>query len=316
MLSVIARVDLNMIENVQRTLRACVGKMTYLRNSAQMVHFMPLKDFFVEDSLAFSHLFFLRTMRSHQSVAESSGLDDPEFDRWMAGTVVKHISETAAAVLGVGDPRISPHQFKVVEFYGYVGLTFEYLKLLIESSKSPDDLLSGLACGPIEARLKFDVLQSEDRHLSHYLPDGKEVEELLLSGGGGADLVIYNHDEAVHRGWAISHSLSDVVQRVTCPIVAAVRVALDGEETTRFSIRGQRVILETESALKASLHKAPGNWIFRLLPGVDDGFFLPLKSPVDDDGEEVAASSRKPGTAVMLLVRAPRNFAIKGFSQI
>lgn len=290
--------------------------MTYLRNSAQMLHFMPLQDFFVEDSLAFSHLFFLRTMRRHRSVSEGSGLDDPEFDRWMAGTVVKHIAETAATILGVGAQRLSPHQFKIIEFYGYVGLTFEYLKLLIESSQSPDDLLSGLVCGPIGARLKFDVLQSEDRHPSHYLADGKDVEELLTSGGSGADLVIYNHYEAVHRGWFVSHSLSNIIQRISCPIVAAVRVALDGKETTRYSIRGQRVVLETVTALKTYLHSVPGNWMYRLLPGIDDGFFLPPDSPVDGDGEEVEASTREPGTAVMLLVRTENDVALKDFSPI
>ena len=119
-----------------KKLKYCIGKAVYLRNTDIMMHFMPMKEFFVENSLTFCHLFFLRTLRLNQGNASGSGLDNTELNRWMDGTSVKIIAETAQSILNFKFTLKA--KFNILEFYGHIGLTAEYLKLLISQSKFSD----------------------------------------------------------------------------------------------------------------------------------------------------------------------------------
>lgn len=257
--------DEDMMSEGNKTLRWCVGKTTCMRNSSRIIHFMPLKDFFVNDSLDFTHLFFLRALRTN-GMSESAAFKDEELDRWMKGTAVRPIAETAAYLL-----RKKGEGLSVTEVHAGVGVTFEYLKLLLEATKGFFSL-EYKGVGLAENQLKFEVLHAGERYPSRFVPEDRAAE---FSGQAeNRSLTIINADREIREsvGSTIRWEDSIVSGRQT---LLALRVTDAEADDRRTTVKGREVWLPALSRVFQLCREHNTYWYFRLFPAFDSAFFLP-----------------------------------------
>jgi hypothetical protein len=252
-----------------RTLRWCAGKFIRPRGSAELLHFMRLDRFIIDDALDYGHLFVLRALRHR---ADDRALRDDQLDSWMRNTAVKVVAELAAHLLR-GRPGGVGRDVTVAELYPGVGCTYEYLKLLLERERrGTPPRLRYHACGPESCRLKFEVLHADDGYAIDYAADADAAA--WLQSQAHADLVLFNHDQAVRYSTETAVGL-DTFLTFAGPAVLAARVthAPDGRVVT--TVKGRAVYLPALGHVQDQCCRANPAWMFHYVAGFDKDYFLP-----------------------------------------
>ncbi|MDP3181324.1 MAG: hypothetical protein Q8M54_00730 [Desulfobaccales bacterium] len=264
---------------MQKKLFWCAGKFTYASGSPQLLHYMPLKDFLIEDSLDLSHLFFLRTLRFKAEALADNAMQDEGLMRWMEGTAVKMVGEAAFQILKA-DGKPGAGQIHLTEFYPGVGLNFEYLKLLLEKfgAAGQEFIPPGLryeVCGPEPFKLKFEVLHADDAYPCRYAVDRLEGHQQLRHAGRHAHLVIYNHNQTIRQPQDPVVGLEDFFAAVRVPALVAVRATIAAADQWLTTVKGRTVKVPALRRLLDLCRQGDGLWHYRFASGMDADFFLP-----------------------------------------
>jgi hypothetical protein len=243
-------------------LRWCVGKFTFARGSDALLHFMPLKDIAIEDSLDLSHLFLIRSKREHNPATESGGSEDDTLARWMQSTAARLAADTVVALLrhaGAGKDAL-----RVLEIEPGLCLIYEYLK-----SEMRAERIAYTAVGPAALQLKCNVLHADDQPGFRYVPDDDPVEL------AGQDLVIFNHNEAIQRPDSGPERLDSVMQAARGPMLLVLRVTLGPSAETRTTVRRHTAALPSFADVVNRCQAQGGGWMGRVHAGFDKDYFLP-----------------------------------------
>jgi hypothetical protein len=252
-----------------------VGKFVYPRGSAHLLHFMELQPFIVDNALDCTHLFSLRALRARRW---GTGSHDDSLVRFLERTAIKPVAELALDLLQAGNGNGG--KMVVAECHPGLGLTFEYLKLLVETAagaaqvQARKDLLYQ-ACGPEELKLKFEVLHSQDLYPIHYYHDGAGEPQRWLLAANAAQIAIYNHNQSLVQPEEPALKLADFLEQVQAPALIAVRLAKAEEEQWRTTVRGRSLKLPVLKQVLAQCRKNNPFWHYRVTTDHDSDFFLP-----------------------------------------
>ena len=254
-------------EQEPSALRWCVGKFAYVRGAPRPIHFMELKSFVIDDAVDYSHLFYLRALRQR---AQSQELD-AALQRWMDGTAVKPLAELVVRVLERTGART------VEEIYPGVGLTFEYLKLLLSARlASRGESLRYTGVGPDASRRKLLTLHADEDPPARYVTE----EEYRIGHSPRADagpiLRVYNQNQELRQTDEGLISLAEFMSLAADgPAVLSLRVTCASGPAARTTVKGRHVVLPALGDVLTACRAARDDWTYRLVERFDSGFFLP-----------------------------------------
>lgn len=250
-------------------LRWCVGKFVYARGASKPLHFMELKKFIIDDATDYSHLFYLRGLRARNSGHETL---DEELKRWMEGTAVKQTAEVLHHVIG----QLPGGEMKLVEYFPGVGLTFEYLKLLLKM-----DLESGAAGekqialfegrGPPNLQNQFIVLQQDDDYAVQY----KDESKVPVESADASVVGLFNYNQTVRYSHAPTVDLTGFLKYWKGPAVITMRVTGGPGKEIHTNVMGRAIELPPLREVVARCKDSGLHWYYRFDQGFDAGFFLP-----------------------------------------
>ena len=278
---------------MDKKLRWCAGRFIYPRGASQPVHFLPFKDFNVDDGVEFARLFALRALRSHMK--ESPLLDEQLL------AAMKETAEDLTATLGAELLRsLVGHEngpVTVTEFYPGAGVLFEYLKLLLERPDNDGAVDGSLALqyrgwGEESFRTKFNVLHDNDAHQAQYSLESHEDSCELLQALHHSDLVIYNHAESVRHRVEPQISLEKVVRISSVPTIIMVRVTTGDRDQELTTVKGRVLVIPPIDRVLKVCREFDPHWLFKFVPDFDSDFFLPGSGP--PTGLVLGYTARKP----------------------
>jgi len=251
-------------------LRWCVGKFVYVRGSDRPLHFMELKRFIIDDAVDYSHLFYLRGLRARR--ADSGYLDDA-LRKWMEGTAVRPFAEAAVHVLGRAREGL-----RIGEFFPGVGLTFEYMKLLLESEAGQrarpltQATVSFEGYGPLAGRNQFVVLHQN----TGYRIDYKDPAAVPRAGSDlSGHVLLLNQNQSVRMDDDPGPALEEFLSLRSRAKVIAMRVTTGASDEELMTVKGRPIRLMSMSQLSGALRGTRQTWYCRHIPDFDAGFFLP-----------------------------------------
>lgn len=266
---------------MQKRLRRCVGKFVKMRGSPQILHFMELKEFLIEDALDYSHLFFLRALRMRLS---EHGLREEGLLKWMEGTGVRFLAELVLEVLKNQADR-EGCRLTVTEFYPGVGLTFEYIKYLLDSPTPSCKLsvrdLHYEGCGPASYRLKFEVLHQNDVCTFRYFEENLTGRDYLANIFEASNLVFFNHHQSIRYKDETQLTIEQFLHGTRVPAILAVRVVSSENDELKTTVKGRTMKIPSISRILGLCHQNDPFWCYRVVPSLDAAFFLP------DGGAEI-----------------------------
>lgn len=274
-------------------LRWCVGKFVYARGASKPLHFMELKKFIIDNATDYSHLFYLRALRKRQS---NQGAVDDELKRWMEGTAVKPIAEALHHVLNeiAGETAI-------VEYFPGVGLTFEYLKMLLERCAASDPASKRISFfegrGPASLHNQFMVLQQDDDYTVRYVDEKDAASDM----GDGNTIGLFNYNQTVRYDTAPKAGLDQFLKEWCGPAVISMRVTKGDAKEAHTNVMGRIIELPSLQEVIAQCRRVGEHWHYCFEEGFDSGFFLP-----DDKGP----------TGLFIAYTAGRPTSLKGFEPI
>jgi len=245
-----------------------VGKFTYQQGLDKPIHFMELKDFILNDSLDFSHLFYVRSLRVKTI---ESDMKDAGLMNWIEGCAFRFIAET---LYDLWEHKLFDNpQVHITEISPGSGMTFEYLKYLRESKSNSFDM-HYKAWGPEKYQLKFDVLHVRDDYafdyvaVEHIKPLSKEVTQ-------DTDILIVNHDQWLQSDEGGECDVLNCLQEVEKPTLMAVRVTIAEESEVATTVRGKEVILPSLPRVLELCGQKDSDSCYRYFSHFDKNFFLP-----------------------------------------
>jgi hypothetical protein len=258
-------------EEVPAALRWCVGKFAYVRGSPHPIHFMELKSFIIDDAVDYSHLFYLRGIRQRTLPHEEL---DQALRRWMEGTAVKPLAELVLRVLQRTGART------VEEVYPGVGLTFEYLRLLLEAGGGREGNAElGVAytgVGPEASRQKLLALHADEDPPARFLTEAAYGTRDSSLAPTSPTVRVYNHNQELRHRSEGAISLAEFMTRSAGgPAVLSLRVTCAVEAAARTTVKGRHVILPALGEVLATCAASQGHWQYRFLKGFDGDFFIP-----------------------------------------
>ncbi len=199
--------------------------------------------------------------------------------RWMEHSAAKFVGEVAHSILAARSEEDNG-PFPMTEFYPDIGVSFEYLKFLLESEAPTTELppriqLCYKACGPELFRRKFEVLHADDEYLCGCIVDQACGAKCIREMNQGAGLAIYNRNESLRQTEEPVITLQDFLAAAQGALLLAVRVITTHGDQIRTTVKGRRIRFPTiRHVLEECLRTAP-NWHYRTIPDFDAGFFLP-----------------------------------------
>ncbi|MGJ4932280.1 hypothetical protein ACQR1I_35620 [Bradyrhizobium sp. HKCCYLS2038] len=276
--------------SVPRELRWCVGKFVYARGASKPLHFMELKSFIIEDATDYSHLFYLRGLRSRQ---EAGGVTDDDLKRWMDGTAVKPLGELVAHVL----ESLETTRHAIIEYFPGVGLTAEYAKLVLQrnaSSQASRRIERYEGRGPAKFANQFLVLQADEDVDVQYCPD------LLSPVDDEGAVTIVNMNQSVRYEDECEASLEALLRPGIGPKILAMRVTSGDQDVWHMTVKGRAIKLPSLKSIRDLCGKFGRHWNFRFLDRFDAGYFLPTPGP---------------STGLLLAYDAGREWPLAGYSK-
>jgi hypothetical protein len=256
-------------ERTPRELRWCVGKFVYARGASKPLHFMELKSFIIEDATDYSHLFYLRGLRSRQ---EAGGVTDDDLKRWMDGTAVKPLGELVAHVL----ESMETTRHSIIEHYPGVGLTGEYAKLVLQtnaSSRVSRRIERYEGRGPARFANQFLVLQADEDVDVRYCAD------LLSPADDEHAVTIMNLNQSVRYDEECAAPLEALLHSSAGPKILAMRVTSGDEDAWHMTVKGRAIKLPAIKNVRDLCLKYGRHWNFCFLDRFDAGYFLPTSGP-------------------------------------
>lgn len=258
------------VESAPKILRWCVGKFVYVRGADQPLHFMELKRFVIDDAVDYSHLFYLRGLRARRA---DGGYLDEALKKWMEGTAVRPLAEAVVHVSGKTRDRL-----QIGEFFPGVGLTFEYVKLLLESRTTGREaafahpVVRYEGYGPAAARNQFLILHQNTGYEIAYMGNTEVLRpESDLSG----HILVLNHNQNVRMDEDHGPGLEEFLRLRSHAKVIAMRVTASARDEDYTTVKGRRIKLMSMSRLSDALTKTGQTWYCRHILEFDPGFFLP-----------------------------------------
>ena len=232
--------DTELLETVRVVppkLRWCVGKFVYARGASKPLHFMELKKFIIDDATDYSHLFYLRGLRVQKSNFET--LDD-ELRRWMEGTAVKQIAEVLHHVIC----QNSEKEMKIVEYFPGVGLTFEYLRLLLKMAAdgaqgTHKDMALFEGRGPSDLQNQFLVLQRDADFDVRYVDESK----VPVTVSDASTVGLFNYNQTVRYKRAPVVGLAEFMKGWKGPAVITMRVTNGDAQEIHTNVMGRAIEL-------------------------------------------------------------------------
>jgi hypothetical protein len=280
------------VREVPSRLKWCVGKFVYARGASKPMHFMELKNFIVDDATDYSHLFYLRGLRGRQLGHDH--IDD-ELRRWMNGTAAKPLAETVLHVLDSIDAR----EVSIVEYFPGVGLTFEYLKLLLRLRSGSDNRKTEIVHmegrGPAHLRNQFLVLQADE------YCDVTYREEDTPEMNPASAVVVFNQNQTVRYEELPKYDVDGFLRQGVERSVVAMRVTRGRATEQRTTVKCRAVDLPGLQGVLNKFRQAGSNWYFRFIEGFDSGFFIP---------------EQKGPTGLLLAYNVGRAWPLEGFEPI
>lgn len=257
----------------------CLGKFMYAKGGQQPFHFMPLKTKLIEDSIDYTHLFYLRTMQDEE--LHRGLIDDEAMKKWMEASAVSKIANAAFSVL---DRRkmLCEKEIKIVEIFPGVGVTIEYLDLLIKQKNQDEDIdydinIKHIAVGPEAYELKYNVLHENRALKSKYYraEDWKSKAKAVADDIENCGLLIINHNQEFLQRESTSLDYMDIVEKYDVPTILACRVTENTTEEIRTTIKGKDVTLRPLASLLNRLREMDNNWLYSYYSKFDSEFMLP-----------------------------------------
>lgn len=258
------------VESAPRILRWCVGKFVYVRGADQPLHFMELKRFVIDDAVDYSHLFYLRGLRARRA---DGGYLDEALKKWMEGTAVRPLAEAVVHVSGKTRDRL-----QIGEFFPGVGLTFEYVKLLLESKITDREtafahpVVRYEGYGPAAARNQFLVLHQNTGYDIAYMID---TEMLRPASDLSGHVLVLNHNQNVRMDDDHGPNLDDFLRLRSRAKVIAMRVTAAASDEDHTTVKGRLIRLMSMSRFSDTLRETRQKWYCRHIREFDSGFFLP-----------------------------------------
>jgi hypothetical protein len=233
------------------------------------MHFMELKRFIIDDAVDFSHLFYLRGLRG-QSGGEQEL--DQSLSKWMEGTAVKLLADTVVKLMATASPA-----YTLREFYPGVGLTGEYVKLLLhrrtrQAADAGPTLTAYQGCGPASERNKLIVLHADEPCPTTYVD---EVDAAAILDDVPDTVMVFNHNQSVRYDQPPRVSLESFLARRRGPALIAVRATAGAADEAHMSVKGRLVELPSVRRVLDLCRSSGGAWFSCFLEGFDAGFFLP-----------------------------------------
>lgn len=246
----------------------CVGKFAYVRGASQPIHFMELKSFIIDDAVDFSHLFYLRALRARMAADEQL---DEALKKWMEGTAVKLLAEVV--VVGMQASGAA----RLVELYPGVGLTAEYVQLLLERDGRRDadgrpQLAEYVGCGPDSERNKLLVLHADQPARFSYL---REVDAPSFLPNCSGSVAVLNQNHTVRYPHAGSIDIKAFLASYSGPAVLAIRCTGAQHDERHTSVKGRVIELPALERVLDECRRHGHGWQWRFLPAFDAGYFLP-----------------------------------------
>lgn len=244
----------------------CVGRFAYLRGGAKPIHFMEMHDFQLDDAIALSMVLSLRAQRELRDLPT---IVDERLQAMMRDAIEQVVADMILATArNIGQP------LKVLEFYPGVGVLFEFVKSKLDGSQDKPSI-EYLGVGERAFRTKFNVLHSSDDCLSRYELEDKHCEPsalaLLISE---ADLVIYNHAEAVMHRSPQAISLDAVGAARPRRLIVSSPVTGSQERAPAWTLKLREVELPSSTALCRTLARTAGEGACRFFPGRGADLFI------------------------------------------
>lgn len=230
------------------------------------MHFMELKRFIIDDAVDFSHLFYLRGLRAR--AMHSDGLDE-SLKKWMDGTAVKPLAEVVIHLIDT-----APGVAGICEFYPGVGLTIEYMKLLLARRQTSGEVARPYytAIGPENARNKFEVLHADDMISTTY----HAADRGIFASRNHAEVAwIYNHNQTIRDDCEPVVALDDFLQIVSGPAVICIRVSDTRGDHVHTSVKGREILLPAKERVITHCRTSERRWHFCYMNRFDADFFLP-----------------------------------------
>lgn len=263
-----AETGLETCQEVPSALKWCVGKFVYVRGSGSPLHFMELKRFIIDDAIDYSHLFYLRALRAR--LDDSAYLDDA-LRKWMDGTAVQAVAEAVAhAGAGLGKAIV------IGEFSPGVGLTGEYVKLLLER-----DAAEGLAPPAFTRYEGYGVSAYRNRFEILHKGAGCDVaycgehDAIASAQDRSRHVLVFNHNQSLRMDDPAVCALEDFLALRAGAKVIALRVSLGGTAAIHTTVKGRFVELPAQSEVLGMLRATGQAWQTRLVRGFDEGFLIP-----------------------------------------
>jgi hypothetical protein len=253
---------------VPETLKWCVGKFVYVRGSDLPLHFMELKRFIIDDAIDYSHLFYLRALRAR--LGDEAYLDDA-LRKWMDGTAVQAVAEAVEhAATGFGDG------FVVGEFSPGVGLTGEYVKLLVERRAAAGGAVSSVALyegyGAPAGRNRFEVLHKDAGSSVAYFD---ECDAISADAERARHVLVLNLNQSLRMDVACSCSLEEFLRLRAGAKVISMRVSTGAVSVDHTTVKGRIVTLPSMQSVVDLLRATGLAWHTRFVRGFDEGFLIP-----------------------------------------
>jgi hypothetical protein len=249
-------------------LKWCVGKFVYVRGSDVPLHFMELKRFIIDDAIDYSHLFYLRALRAR---LEDSAYIDDALRKWMDGTAVQPIAEAVAhAAAGLGGA------FVIGEFSPGVGLTGEYVKLLVERGTASGQVVSTVGryegYGAPAGRNRFEVLHKDAGCAAAYFDERDVIND---NADRSRHVLIFNENQSLRMDVPASCTLRDFLNLRAGAKVVSMRVSAGLVEVEHTTVKGRVVTLPSMQSVLDLLSESGTQWHTRLVRGFDEGFLIP-----------------------------------------
>jgi len=250
------------------TLKACLGKFVYVRGATTPLHFMELKPFQVDDAIDYSHLFYVRALRAR--IDESAFLEGA-LKKWMDGTAVQMVAEAVVHVMSSLGTHVS-----IAEFSPGVGLTGEYVKLLLESGAAQGVRSSTVeryvGFGAAAGRDKFEILH-KDAGCEAIFCD--EATALSVDAKFSNHVMVFNQNQGLRMDDPGICSLTEFLALRAGAKVIALRVTTGEAAAVHTTVKGRIVELPAVAAVTEMLRGTGQAWHTRFVHGFDEGFLIP-----------------------------------------
>ncbi len=163
------------------------------------------------------------------------------------------------------------------EFYPGVGLTGEYVKLLLHQEApvggaGTKTLGRYQGCGLTTERDKLLVLHADEECTTSY---ADEADAELLLAEAPDTVMIFNHNQSLRYDQDPAITLERFLSQRRGPAVIAVRATAGEADEEHMTVKGRLVTLPSVRRVMDLCHSSGGIWFSRFLAGFDAGFFLP-----------------------------------------